>query len=92
MLVRVMEALHNLNLAIKYLVYRVLLFCLFLLCLTIIDEKTYWLRIMEVPKFQAKVSIPMMLREVFEAFVVADLDSGPISLINGVLGDVCQVL
>jgi hypothetical protein len=23
---------------------------------------------------------------------VADLDSGPISLINGVLGDVCQVL
>jgi hypothetical protein len=47
---------------------------------------------MEVPKFQAKVSIPMMLREVFEAFVVADLDSGPISLINGVLGDVCQVL
>ena len=47
---------------------------------------------MEVPKFQAKVSIPVVLREVFEAFAVADLDSGPISLIDGVLGDVCEVL
>jgi hypothetical protein len=92
MLVRVMEALHYLDLAIKLLVYRVLLFCLFLLCLTIVGEKTYWLRIMEVPKFQAKVSIPVVLREVFEAFAVADLDSGPISLIDGVLGDVCEVL
>ena len=84
-----MEALHYLDLAIKLLVDRVLLFCLFLLCLTIIGEKTYWLRIMEVPKFQAKVSIPMMLREVFETLAVADLDSVPISLIDGVLGDVC---
>ena len=47
---------------------------------------------MEVPKFQAKVSIPVVLREVFETLAVADLDSGPISLIDGVLGDVRQVL
>jgi hypothetical protein len=47
---------------------------------------------MEVPKFQAKVSIPMVLREVFEALAVVDLDSGPISLIDGVLTDVSQVL
>ena len=47
---------------------------------------------MEVPKFQAKVSIPMVLREVFEAYAVADLDSGPISLIDGVFGDVRKVL
>jgi hypothetical protein len=47
---------------------------------------------MKVPKLQAKVSIPMVLREVFEALVVVDLDSGPVSLIDGVLGDVRQVL
>ena len=47
---------------------------------------------MEVPKFQAKVSIPVVLREVFEALAVVTLDSGPISLIDGVLGDVRQVL
>ena len=47
---------------------------------------------MEVPKFQAKVSIPMVLLEVFETLAVADLDSGPISLIDGVFGDVRQVL
>ena len=47
---------------------------------------------MEVPKFQAKVSVSMLLREVFEAFPVVDLDSGPISLIDGVLGDICEVL
>ena len=47
---------------------------------------------MEVPKFQAKVSIPMVLREVFEALAVVNLDCGPISLIDGVLCDVRQVL
>jgi hypothetical protein len=47
---------------------------------------------MEVPKFQAKVSIPMVLGEVFEALAVVDLDSGPISLIDGVLTDVSKVL
>jgi hypothetical protein len=47
---------------------------------------------MEVPKFQAKVSIPMVLRKVFEALAVVDLDSGPISLIDGVLTDISQVL
>ena len=47
---------------------------------------------MEVAKFQPKVSISMLLREVFEALAVVDLDSGPISLIDGVLGDVCEVL
>ena len=47
---------------------------------------------MEVAKFQAKVSIPMVLREVFEALAVVDLDSRSISLIDGVLGDVRQVL
>jgi hypothetical protein len=47
---------------------------------------------MEVPKFQAKVSIPMVLWEVFEALAMADLDSGPISLIDGVFSDVRQIL
>ena len=47
---------------------------------------------MEVPKFQAKISIPVVLREVFESLAVIDLDSGPISLMYGVLGDVSQVL
>jgi hypothetical protein len=47
---------------------------------------------MEVPKFQAKISISMVLREVFEALAVVDLDSGPISLIDGVLTDVSKVL
>jgi hypothetical protein len=47
---------------------------------------------MEVPKFQAKISISMVLREVFEALAVVDLDSAPISLIDGVLTDVSQVL
>ena len=47
---------------------------------------------MEVAKFQAKVSISMGLREVFEALVVVDLDSGPVSLIDGVLTDVSQAL
>jgi len=92
MLVRVMEALHNLDLAIKLLVDRVLLFCLFLLCATILGGRNYWLRIMEVPKFQAKVSISMVLREDFETLAVAYLDSGPISLIYGVFSDVRQVL
>jgi hypothetical protein len=47
---------------------------------------------MEVPKFQAKVSIPMILREFFEALAVADLDSGLISLIDCVFCDIRQVL
>ena len=47
---------------------------------------------MEVPKFQAKVRITMVLREVFEVLAMVDLDSGPISLIDNVLGDVRQVL
>ena len=47
---------------------------------------------MEVPKLQAKVSIPMVLQEVFEAIAVVTLDSGPISLINGVFGDVRKEL
>ena len=47
---------------------------------------------MEVPKFQAKVSIPVVLREVFEALTVVDLHSGHVSLIDGVLCDVSQVL
>ncbi len=34
----------------------------------------------------------MLLREVFEALAVIDLDSDPISLIDDVLGDVSQVL
>jgi hypothetical protein len=87
-----MEALNNLDLAIKLLVDRVFIFCLFLLCATILGGRNYWLRIMEVPKFQAKVSVPVMLLEVFEALAMAYLDSGPISLIDGVLGDVCEVL
>ena len=47
---------------------------------------------MKVPKFQAKISIPVVLRKVFEALAVVDLDSRSISLIDGVLGDVRQVL
>jgi hypothetical protein len=47
---------------------------------------------MEVPKFQAKIRISMVLREVFEPFAVVDLNSCPISLIDGFLGDVRQIL
>jgi hypothetical protein len=47
---------------------------------------------MKVPKFQAKVSIPVVLREVYEALTVVDLHSGHVSLIDGVLCDVSQVL
>jgi len=46
---------------------------------------------MEVAKFQAKISIPMVLLEVFEAIAVVDLDSGPISLIHDVFSDIRQV-
>jgi hypothetical protein len=74
------------------LVERILLFCLFLLDLTVLVGRNNWLGIMEVPKFQAKISIPVVLRKVFEALAVVDLDSRPVSLIDGVLGDVRQVL
>jgi len=46
---------------------------------------------MEVAKFQAKISIPMVLLEVFEAIAVVDLDSGPINLIDDVFSDIRQV-
>jgi hypothetical protein len=60
--------------------------------MTVLAGKNYWLRIMDVPKFQAKIRISMVLREVFEPLAVVDLNFSPISLIDGVLGDVRQVL
>jgi hypothetical protein len=69
-----MEALHKLDLVIELLEDRVLFFSFFLRNLTGLDDRNYWLQIMEVPKFQAKVSITMILREVFEASAVVDLD------------------
>jgi hypothetical protein len=89
LLVRFIETLHQPDLTIKLLEDRVLLFCFFLSCLTELDDGNYWLLIMEVPKFQAKVGIPVVLLEVFEALAVVTLDSGPVSLIDDVFGDVC---
>lgn len=47
---------------------------------------------MEVPKFQTKISINMVLLEVFEFFAMIHLDSGPILLIYYVFCDVRKVL
>ena len=47
---------------------------------------------MKVPEFQSKVGIEVVLLEVFEALAVVALDSIPISLIDGVFGDVRKVL
>jgi len=69
-----METLHKLDLAIELLEDRVLFFGFFLRNLAGLDDRNYWLQIMEVPKFQAKVSISMILREVIEASAVVDLD------------------
>ena len=80
-----MEALHYFDLSIKLQEDRVHLFGFFQFCLTLVDVRKYWLRIMNVPKFQAKVSIPMVLLEVIEALAVIDLDSVPICLVDYVL-------
>ena len=48
--------------------------------------------IRQVPKFQAKISITMVLLEVLEALDVVGLDSGLISLIDDVFIDVSKVL
>jgi hypothetical protein len=57
-----------------------------------LDDWNYWLQIMEVPKFQTKISINMVLLEVFEFFTMIDFDSGPILLIYDVFCDVRKVL
>ena len=87
-----METLYYLELAINLLEERVLFFCFFLQNLTGLDLRNYRLLIREVPKFHAKVSISMVLREVFEALAVVNLDSGPIILIDDIFIDVCKVL
>jgi hypothetical protein len=71
---RVMEALQKLNLAIELLGDRALFFCLFLRNLSGQEDWNYWLQIRKFPKFQAKVSISMVLREVIEAPAVIELD------------------
>jgi hypothetical protein len=87
-----METLHYLDLSIKLQEDRVHLFGFFLFCLTFLNVRRYWLRIMDFPKFQAQVSIPMVLLEVIEALPVIDLDSSPISLIDYVLCDISKVI
>ncbi len=86
-----METLYYLELAVNLLIDSLLFFCFFLRNLTGLDLSNYWLQIIEVPKFYAKVRISMVLGEVFEALGVVDLDSGPISLIDDVFVDVCKV-
>ena len=87
-----MEALYYLELAINLQVDRVLFFCFFQHQLIGLDFRGYCLRIREVPKFQAKVSISMVLQKVFEALAVVGLDSCPISLIDDVFSYVRKVL
>jgi hypothetical protein len=99
-LVRVMDALvRYLELAIKKLEERVLLLWgtllfifFFLINLTWLDYRNYWLQIREVPQFQAKVSVSMVLREVLEASAVVHLDSCPVCLIDDVFCDIGKVL
>ena len=90
--IRVMEALHNLDLAIELLDERAAFFSILLRILIGLDDRNDWLQIREISQFQAKVSIPMMLREVFEALAVIALDSDLILLINDVFWDVRKVL
>jgi hypothetical protein len=70
-----MKALQKLDLAIELLGDRALFFCFFLRNLSILKDRDYWLQIREIPKFQAKVSISMILRKVIEPTTVVDLDS-----------------
>ena len=77
-----MEALHKLDLAIELLENRALFFCFFLLNLIGLDNRNYWLMIIEIPKLQAKVGISMVLREVFKASTVICLNTGSIRLID----------
>jgi hypothetical protein len=69
-----MEALHKFDLAIVLLEYRTLFFCFFLRNLASHSEWIYWLQIREIPQFQAKVSISMILLEVIEPSAVVDVD------------------
>jgi hypothetical protein len=69
-----MKALQKLDLTIELLGDRALFFYFFLRNLSGQADRNYWLQIRKVPKFQAKVSIPMVLREVIEAPAVIDLD------------------
>jgi hypothetical protein len=69
-----MEALHKLDLAIKLLEERVLFFLFFLQNLVGLENRNYWLQIIDVPKFQAQVSVSMVLRKIIEASTVVDLD------------------
>jgi hypothetical protein len=52
-LIRVMEALHKLDLAIQLLGDRDFFFCFFLRNLSAHQDRNYWLLIREIPKFQA---------------------------------------
>ena len=69
-----MEALHKFDLVIELMEYRVIFFCFFQRNLGGPSDRNYWLHIKEVPQFQAKVSISMILREVIEVSAVVDLN------------------
>jgi len=69
-----MEALQKLDLAIELLGDRALFFLFFLRNLSVLGDRNYLLLIREMPKFQAKVSISMVLREVIEASTMVELD------------------
>jgi hypothetical protein len=69
-----MKALQKLDLAIELLGDRALFFCFFLRKLSGLEDRNNWLLIRKVSKFQAKISISMVLREVIEASTVVGLD------------------
>jgi hypothetical protein len=69
-----MEALQKLDLAIELLGDRALFFLFFLRNLSVLGDRNYLLLIREMPKFQAKISISMVLREVIEASTMVELD------------------
>ena len=89
---RIFEVLHKLDIAFELLVDKTLFFSFFLQILIGLDDRNYWFQITEVPKFQANVSISMILREVIEASTVVDLDSLPICFIDYVFCDISKVL
>jgi hypothetical protein len=87
-----MEALNYLELAINLLEDSVLFFCFFLHLQSWLGLRSYRLLVRKIPKFQADVSISMVLGEVFEPLAVVDLNSGLVSLIDDIFGDICKVL
>ena len=81
---RVIIAQLKVGIAIDLLEDRALIFIFFLRNLIRGDDRNYWLQIREISQFQAKVSISMVLQEVFETISVIDLDRTLILLIYDV--------